>query len=81
MAAIESATLELVRASGVAGTTIAEICSTAGIAKGSFYRYFESKASVGSLSSHRSRQRSMRRETSRPLRMASACDAASVSAA
>ncbi len=37
------AALKLFRAGGVAETTVAEITDAAGVAKGSFYRYFSSK--------------------------------------
>ncbi|UCH90674.1 MAG: TetR/AcrR family transcriptional regulator [Nitrospirota bacterium] len=32
---------------GYAGTTVDEICDTAGVSKGSFYHYFDSKEAIG----------------------------------
>lgn len=43
---ILNAALELFRATGFASTTIADIAASAGIAKGTFYLYFDSKDEV-----------------------------------
>ena len=40
------ATKEIVRAKGLAETTIEEICSSCGVAKGTFYTYFRKKEDV-----------------------------------
>jgi AcrR family transcriptional regulator len=45
-ATIATSALELMLASGVEGVTIDDICTRAGIAKGSFYRYFAGKTEL-----------------------------------
>jgi TetR/AcrR family transcriptional regulator, transcriptional repressor for nem operon len=41
------AALKLIRAKGYEATTIDELCSTAGVAKGSFFHHFKSKEAIG----------------------------------
>lgn len=44
--ALVEATVDLVRASGVHGTTVDQICTAAGATKGAFFHYFRSKEDI-----------------------------------
>ncbi len=51
--ALLDAALALVRRQGWAATSIDQLCRTAGVTKGAFFHYFESKEALGVAAAHR----------------------------
>jgi TetR/AcrR family transcriptional repressor of nem operon len=52
-ARLADTTIDLVRRQGWAATTVADICSAAGVTKGAFFHHFDSKEAVGVAAAER----------------------------